>query len=47
MSFMSSVSVCGSLIVYPLRLMWTPWLNGDAKGLAGRALHGGVRALVD
>ena len=50
--FMSSVSVCGHLIiVYPLRLMWTPWLSGDAKGLAGRALHGGfglgARALVE
>ena len=49
--FMSSVSLCVSLIVCPLRLIWTPWLNGDAKGLGGRALHGGfglgVRALVE
>ena len=49
------LSVCGSVTVYPLGtplgLMWTPCLNGDAKGLAGRALHGGfglgVWALVE
>ena len=50
--FMSLVSVRGNLIVYPLGLMWMPWLNGDAKVLAGRALrYGGfglgVRGLLE
>ena len=49
---MSLVSVRGNLIVYPLGLMWMPWLNGDAKVLAGRALrYGGfglgVRGLLE